>query len=166
MIVKLDLASVVISAVTASMIFLAGTSANAADVAIARVFGPGVLLGNMIKPAINGLAVIPVSVEEKQESILYAYVVFDNKTCAELTQGAWTTNIKPTSGSETLAPYTWTVAPGHPCSGHTYTGAGIYYASKNTAAQTKTDMIVATWTANYGTLHYKYYDEFKITITP
>jgi hypothetical protein len=160
------LASLVLSSVAASTICFASTTtpATAGDIATAHFFGPGVFLGNMIKNGNTSPTVISVDVEEKTKSIMYAWVVYNKKTCAEITPGKWTINVKPKHGTDTLAPYKFSFT----CNGasHAYTGAGIYYTSTGPASAAPHDLTIATWTAAAGTQHFKEYDEFKITITP
>lgn len=159
---KSNLASLVVSAIAASTICLAGASANAADAATSHFFGPGVFLGNMIKSGKTGPTVVPVDVEEKKRSVMAYAMVYNPSTCAEITSGAWTINVKPKHGTDSLGPYKFSFT----CNGkkHTYTYAGIYYTSSGPASKAKKDVTLATWSAPGTTT--TYYDEFKITITP
>jgi hypothetical protein len=162
---KSHLASFVFSAAAASAICFAGTATSATDeAATARFFGPSVFLGNMIKTARTGPTVYNVSAEEKTKTIMAAYVVYNTRTCAEISPGKWTVNTKPKHGTDTLGPFKFSFT----CNGtsHSYTGAGIFYTSTGPASAAPKDLTVATWTGSAGTQHFKAYDEFKITITP
>lgn len=159
---KMHLASTVFPAIALSTLCLAGTIANAADEAASEHFGRAVILRNMIHIGRTAPTVVNVSVEEKKKTLMAMAMVYNPSTCKEVTSGAWTINVEPKHGTDTLAPHKFSFT----CNGkrHTYTYAGIFYTSAGPASKAKKDVTLATWSAPGTTT--TYYDEFKITITP